>query len=83
MLAVVLIIAIVLGVVIVFWEDNYGSNYTTNEINMNDIEMGTVINSYNIENTDLTLEFDEDMMQFSKEQIAAYVGKYMHKCMIA
>ena len=84
-LAVVLIIAIVLGVVIVFWEDNYGSNYTTNEINMNDIEMGTVINSYNIENTDLTLEFDEDMMQFSKEQIAAYVGEIyaqMYDCMI-
>lgn len=84
-LAVVLIIAIVLGVVIVFWEENYESNYSNNEVNLNDVESGTVITSYNIDGTDITLEFDEDMMQLSKEQISALLGSVyaeMYECII-
>ena len=88
---VILIIAVVLGVVIVFYEDNYNTNNNdvtnnTNEIYLNDIESGTVITSYNIENADITLEFDQDMMQFSKDQIAQLLGEEyadMYECVIS
>lgn len=71
---IVLIVCIVLGVTIVLYQE-YANNSATNEIDLNNIESGTVVNSYNIENTDLTLQFDEEMMQFSKEQIAVYIGE--------
>lgn len=86
---VVIIIAIVLGVAIVFYEDNYTTNdvsNTTNEVNLNDIESGTVITSYKVENTNITLEFDGDMMQFSKDQISQMLGEEyanIYECVIS
>lgn len=42
---------------------------------INDIAQGEVISSYTIENTDITLEFDENMINLSDEQIAYYFGE--------
>ena len=72
---IVLIVCIVLGITIVLYQANVNNNSSSNEIDLNNLESGTVVNSYSIANTDLTLEFDEEMMQFSKEQIAVYIGE--------
>ena len=45
------------------------------ETTINDIAQGEVISSYTIENTDITLEFDENMINLSDEQIAYYFGE--------
>lgn len=84
---VVLVIATILALAIVFYEDKYQENNTNtiNGVNLGNIESGKVISSYKIENTDITLEFDQDMMLLSKDQIAAYIGtEYanMYECMI-
>ena len=84
---VVLVIATILALAIVFYEDKYQENNTNtiNGVNLGNIESGKVINSYKIENTDITLEFDQDMMLLSKDQIATYIGtEYanMYECMI-
>lgn len=71
---IVLAICVVLGVGIVLFQESTKDS-TTNELDLNNLESGTVVNSYTIANTDLTLEFDEEMMQFSKDQIAAYIGE--------
>ena len=71
---IVLAICVVLGVGIVLFQESTKDS-TTNELDLNNLESGTVINSYSIANTDLTLEFDEEMMMFSKDQIAAYIGE--------
>ena len=57
---VVLVIATILALAIVFYEDKYQENNTNtiNGVNLGNIESGKVISSYKIENTDITLEFD-------------------------
>lgn len=45
------------------------------ETTINDIAQGEVISSYTIENTNITLEFDEDMTKLSDEQITYYFGQ--------
>ena len=69
---IVVIIAAAIAALMYFTKTYPGRE---NETNINDIEQGEVISSYTIENTNITLEFDEDMTKLSDEQITYYFGQ--------
>lgn len=69
---IVVIIAVAIAALMYFTKTYPGRQ---DETNINDIVQGEVISSYTIENTDITLEFDEDMINLSDEQITYYFGE--------
>ena len=69
---IVVIIAVAIAALMYFTKTYPGRE---DETNVNDIVQGEVISSYTIENTDITLEFAEDMIKLSDEQITYYFGE--------
>lgn len=69
---IVVIIAVAIAALMYFTKTYPGRQ---DETTINDIAQGEVISSYMIENTDITLEFDEDMINLSDEQITYYFGE--------
>lgn len=69
---IVVIIAAAIAALMYFTKTYPGRQ---DETTINDIAQGEVISSYTIENTNITLEFDEDMTKLSDEQITYYFGQ--------
>ena len=66
---IVMVIAIILACIIIFSQENMKNNIDNN------IENTQTINTYNILNTDIYLEFEENMNLLSKEEITYYFGE--------
>lgn len=72
---IVLIIAVAIAALMYFTKTYPGNSENANTLVEEEITPGEVISSYTIENTDITLNFEEDMIKLSEDQIAEYYGK--------